>query len=214
MQNINSNSSRVFFSSRFKAVFLPSRLDFSLYIVVSLLLLTLVNVKRIWHYFNRYFPGNDGSGLSISDKIPLLHSLSKAYQGRVLQVVFWIIVGIAIYILFWFIRNITNNIRNDVVAGSYVRPKDYNVSNYWKPILVRKTLFGLSVVFLAAYIYAGIKMIMELGSLCYDYVTRFEAIHSTLYIIAAIIASTILVHIFIILCKVSARSWQFIYTDL
>jgi hypothetical protein len=212
MPNINSNSNRVSTFSGLKSILLPSGLEVFLYLVVSILLLSLSNAKKIWHYFSGYF--SHQSGFDLGSKIPGINTLSKAYQGRVLQIIFWVIVGIAIYTLFWFLRNIVNNVRNDVVAGSYVRPRDYKVSNYWKSILMRKILFGLSVVLLIVYLYAGIQMVAQLGSLCYDYVTKFQPIHSTLYILGGLFFTCLLLHVFIILCRVSARSWQFIYTDL
>jgi hypothetical protein len=212
MQNINSNSSRVSAFSGIKSIFLPSGLVFFIYLVVSMLLLALANANNIWHHFSGYFSHQDG--FDLGSKIPLINTLSKSYQGRVLQIIFWIIVGIAIYSLFWFLRNIINNIRNDVVAGSYVRPRDYNVSNYWKPILVRKILFGFSLLLLIAYFFMSIRMVLVLGSVCYDYVVKFQPARSSLYILVGILATCLLLHVFIILCKFCARSWQFIYTDL
>ncbi len=198
-----------------KSLFLPSRLHFFLYFLISLLSLTFINSQNIWRYFNSSVIQQTNLGDLISNNFPKLHNfLSKIPQARALQVAFWILIGTTLYIVFWFVRNVLNNLRNDLVASEYIHPKNFTSSGYWRPIIVRKAFFGLTSFVLLAFIYSGLKLSFALAGLCYAVIINFRLLHSLLEITLAVLAMTVLIHFFVVLCRVVIHSWQFIYVDL
>jgi hypothetical protein len=213
MSNINSYNSKTISSPRDFLV--PTRLHFFLYFLLSVLILTFTNGHRIWEYFSSNVIQNTNLGALISDRFPAVHNLlSKISQGRALQILFWIFVGTTLYTIFWFLRNVLNNLRNDVVASEYIHPKDYSSQSYWRSIILRKILFGFTSLILLAFIYAAIKLCLALGSLCHSAITSFHLGHSLLQIVFAVALVTLVLHILVVLCKVVVHAWQFIYVDL
>ena len=117
----------------------PGAADIALYLFMSLVVLLLVNARAIFNYFS----SNNLTGQSIGDiidrKAKNFQSIwAQISQGRILQIIFWALVGIFIYITVWFIRNILLNIRNDIVADEYVHPLSYKRSKYWHTVIGRK----------------------------------------------------------------------------
>src|SRR5476651_180307 len=90
---------------------IPGPADIAIYLFMSLLTLLLLNAGAIW----RYFSSNELAGQSFANILGentkgFQDFLSQISQGRILQILFWALIGIFIYIIVWFIRNILLNI--------------------------------------------------------------------------------------------------------
>ncbi len=210
-QNLKSHNSQQY--DLVKDLFMPSLLQISLYFLTSIVLLTVLNAIRFWEYLNKDLAGRNqalelfGSG---ADGGSLLGSGS---YGRIGQMVIWGLVGVFIYIVVWFLKNIIVNLRNDIVADEYVHPHSYKRSKYWQSVLSRKALFVLISLVLIVYIYLLFQLLPVILDYFYRMVVDFNT-QNALYGLAAVASTTLLLHIFISLCRLTISAWRFIYTDL
>lgn len=214
MINVGSYISK---SSDFiKKLIVPSLPQALLYLLVAVLLITFLNIRPIWNDFSQALllqPQDFGGVISRQDE-----GINKIWyiftQSNLLQIIFWALVGCITYLLIWFIRSIFINLRNDVVADEYVHPASYNREGYWESVMAHKVLFGSSIVILIAYLYANIKVQPLLAGVTYAAIKNFQLLPSTLQLIAVMVGTAFLLHIFVILARVTVNSWRFIYKDL
>jgi hypothetical protein len=212
--DIESHSTNIGSSS--KQFLLPSGTQLFLYALTGILLLLVLNIKNAWHYLNSTVLESQG-GLDkiLSQKAPGVHSfLSYLSQSIILQVIFWILVGCIVYVIFWFVRNITTNLLNDIVADKYVHPTAYKRFAYWESILARKVFFAISVVVLILFLATSARVLMYLASLAYDSFAHFQLANSLLELLQIVASTTGLIYILVLIGHIVINSWRFIYKDL
>lgn len=194
---------------------LPGPADIALYLFMSLVALLLLNANPIWHYFSSHNLAGQSLGQVIGQNAHGVQSfLAHVSQGRVLQVIFWALVGIFIYILVWFVRNILLNVRNDIVADEYIHPKGYSRSSYWHSVIGRKVFFGISLIVLIGYLYSLARLLPLLAKVCQDAVNNFSWSPSLVKLFGSWLAVAFLLYLLILLGRVSAIVWRLIYQDL
>lgn len=211
---MQSQNSKIGLTS--KQFLLPSGIQLVLYVLISLLILLILNLKNAWDYLNHTVLSPQG-GLDkiIAQKSPELHKvLTSLSQSIILQVVFWVFVGCAVYVVIWFIRNVSINLLNDFVADKYVHPDSYHRAAYWGSILARKVFFWVSAIVLVFYLIAGARLLVYMSDLCYRFVINFHGLHSFWEIVQIIAATTGLIYLLILIIHVVVNSWRLIYKDL
>jgi hypothetical protein len=182
---------------------------------MSLLLLLMLNSQVIWHYFS----GQDLAGQSLGEVIGqnvkgLQSLLSRISEGRVLQTLFWALVGIFMYISVWFIRNVVLNVRNDIVVDEYVHPRNYSRTSYWQSVISRKIFLAFSVIVLIGYLYSCIRLLPLLAKLCQSAVESFSWSPSVVELLGSWLVGAFLVYVLLLLGRVTAIFWRLIYLDL
>lgn len=211
MTKITSHNSRP--DGLARQLFLPDLAQISLYILSSILILALGNINAFWDYLNHdpigqqkaanIFIGEGGNG----------GFLNNITQNRLSQVIFWILVGSVIYAVIWFLKNIVTNLHNDVIADEFVHPKAYNRAKYWESVISRKLLFTFICVVLIGFLYAAIKLLPSLSGIFFSAIYNFK--FSNLGDIAeAVLILAFLLHILVVLTRLTANSWRFIHADL
>lgn len=203
------------FSVSARQFFIPSRAQFLMYTLVSVLLLVLLNGHAIWTKFK----GNLQQDLTLSDVIvsnaPFLQKvIDRLSHSRVPEIVFWLLVGCGIYIIIWFMRNISSNIVNDVVADSYLHPKDYDRQMFWQSIIARKILLFFSLGVLIAYFVVAVKFLPVVARFFYSAIDDFRLSPSVVQIMISILITTLLIYFFILLTHLSANLWKLVYRNL
>lgn len=208
--NIKShNSSSNKFAWQF---FVPSITEIILYALTSLVILTASNIGAIWDYLSGSPSGRQYAeelfGQGANEGL-----LGSSFQGRVSQILVWGLMGVLIYTVVWFLKDIITNLRNDVVADEYVHPRSYDRKGYWKSIALRKTFFVSILAVLAGYIYLCAKLFPIFSSTYLYAITNFSA-SSLVNAVAVVAGMAILLHIFVALSRLAINSWQFIHADL
>ncbi len=210
-QQIKSHNSNQFYLV--KDLFLPNPFHMLLYLLTSVVVLVALNASKFWDYLTRDYngqahslelfgSGEDGSGI-----------LGSSTSGRLGQMLVWGLVGVVIYIVIWFLKNIVTNLHNDVIADEYVHPHSYNRTKYWKSVVSRKALFVVIASVLVGYIYLVIQLLPVLISYFYQMVINFNY-QNGLYGLASVASTTLLMHILVSLCRLTISAWRFIYADL
>lgn len=189
----------------------------SLDVVVAGLILTLINIRPIWHYFNDNVVATQQASLSTimnNNDSWLDRFLHQLAASRIPQILFWILMGCVVYLVIWLIRNATTNIRNDVVASNFVQPNASDKGDYWRPILLRKTFFAAILAVLAGFAFASYKLVKVFADLCSWAVSDFHPFHSISEITVAILAVALVLQILLVLIRITARSWWSINSGL
>jgi hypothetical protein len=199
-----------------KSLLVPSVSQFFLYFLIGLLVLIILNLGKAWSYLNDTVLKPEG-GLSsiINTNAPEAHNvLNSLSHSIILQVVFWVFVGCAVYIILWFFRNITINLLNDITADQYVHPASYKRYKFWSGIIARRIFFWLSAVILVLFTLASARTLLYLSNFSYDAVVNFQSLQSSIDIIGSLIATTAMIYVLVILVHIVINSGRLIYKDL
>jgi hypothetical protein len=214
MENKIESNNSIGMTSR--NVLVPSPSQFFLYFLISFLLLIALNIKSAWDYLNQIVLKPQG-GLDsiIADKAPGVHNiLTSLSQSILLQVVFWVFVGCVVYVIIWFVKNIAINLLNDITADQYIHPSAYKRGKFWGGIFARRAFFWISAAILVVYLAVSARMFVYLAGLCYDSITDFAAVQSSLQIVGSLLAATSAIYICVLLVHITMNSWQLMYKDL
>jgi hypothetical protein len=215
MENIESSSSKLLGASN-KRFLLPSIGQLLLYMLISLLLLTVLNIGKAWDYLNNtVLTPQGGLDRIIATKSPVLHGLlTSLSQSIILQVMFWTLVGCAVYIIIWFIKNIAINMLNDITADQYIHPHSYRRFRFWGGIFSRRIFFWFSAVILVLYLVTGTRVLLYMADLGYRFVINFQLAQSSLRLAEIVLATTGLIYLLVLLVHIAVNSWRLMYRDL
>ena len=189
------------------SLWLPSRSQAALYLLIASLILVALNFKDLWDYLNDNVLANDNaSGLNgwLSGDIPT----------RVLQVIFWLFIGCMVYVFIWFAGNVINNIRNDIVAGGYVYPSAASKNRYWQRILGYKASFVASLLALAGLLIAGSELSAELARVANRTVQNFSWQSGSLKLAGCWLAMALLIYLLTRLTHLVAATGQAVFKGL
>jgi hypothetical protein len=214
-KKLQSYSSSEIVGAANKNFLVPTSTQLVLDMLIAILLLFFFNVGRLWNYLNQYVLSQEGGLGGVVGNSTLHKIFNTISQSTILQVAFWVCIGSLVYVLIWFLRNIVINILNDVVADSYVHPRGYSRVNYWESIIARKIFFGVSVIVLVFYFFAGWRLLSSLAAQIYTLFGHYYDPPINLLRVASIVVITMaVVHVFMIICHIAVNSWRFIYRDL
>jgi len=210
-KEISSYNSRQAAKEDLRHIFIPSGLEISLYLIVGSLVLLLLNARVLWDYFNNSSVGDENLRDLIAQSIPGVDTLSRVAQGRVFLAFFWAIVGILIYSLYWFVKSIAVNFRNDIVVGEYfVHPENFSKKRYWISIASSNLFFAINCILFIAFIYAAVRLAIVLGKFCYTSFINFTAVSTLPRLAGAVVAIALLFHLLFMLLHIIVRSWRHI----
>jgi hypothetical protein len=211
--NIKSSSSSL---SRNTNYLWPTIYQLVLYFLISFLVLILLNIRRAWTYLNdTVLKPHGGLDSIIAQSTPGAHKvLNSISQSIILQVIFWIFVGCAVYLLIWFIKNIAINMLNDITADQYIHPKTYKRYVFWTGIFSRRIFFWISAAILVIYLAASARFMGYLADICYRAILNFEPVKSSLSILESAIVATGLIYVLVLIAHICVNSWRLLYKDL
>jgi hypothetical protein len=212
MAEIKSHNNEA--QSPVKKLLVPDFLQLTTYAMVSILLLAIMRLGEIWGWFSKSVSKPNTSDQFASNPTMLHNVWESVSQGRTPQVIFWIIVGISVYGFVWFLWNISNNVRNDLIAGDYVHPRNYDTKKYWQSLIARKIFFVLAVMIFIFYLVVYIKLFALMAALCQNTISDFEVEKSLSILISCPLVGAVLTHILVVIARIAMNSWRTIYIDL
>lgn len=212
IQSFNSKNTRLVS----RGLLVPNVAQAVFYALIGLLVLAALNGQEIWHYFNHNILSiQSGAGITINENSGFLaQAVNSVSRSRAPQIIFWVFVGCGAYTLVWLTGNIFTNIRNDFVADEYIHPPGYSHAKYWKSVLARKIFFSLTLLLLLIYVYTLVRLFPLLAAACQRAVENFSPTSSLLKLAGALLAATIIIHLFVFMVRLLMNSWKFIFRDL
>jgi hypothetical protein len=193
-----------------RSLYLPSSDETLLYLVLAFGLLCLVNIVNIWHYFNQTYVGqNEGFSSVLNQNTPFLSKISNAFSGGpLLQFLFWFVIGSACYVLYWFIKTIAINFRDDIVVEKYYLDRASAKRRFLLSAITRRVFFVAATLALIVYVLLAVRAFVKLGNIFYDSLfVNFDAKH-WLLVVGPILLSFLLLHFFIVSLRLAAISWR------
>jgi hypothetical protein len=183
-----------------------------LYFALAILLLVALNVPTIWSSLTSGGPGL--SQIAASNGDGLYKTWHIVSNSNLVAGLFWGVLGCAIYLVIWFFRSLATNVRNDLVVASYVHPATYKEYLYWRSLILRKVFFGLALLGLLIYLYAGAKTLIALAHFGYWRIESSLNYGGYIQLAGTLVAGMLLLHGFTLILKITLNFWQFIYRDL
>lgn len=209
MAQIESQSEKTI--HRAKNFLTPSWAEFSLFLLISIILLVVLNSGTIVSKLsNNYI----GSPETLKANFTTLStgfsgSFSSALGGRLGQIILWSFVGALAYIGLWLAKNILNSFENDVISDHYLHPSSYSRIGYWGSSFSGKIFLAAAVIVTAGYLFALITAVLPsvaalAGSASYSY----HASTSPLYILFSIVGTAIVLYIGLRLLQLVSHLWR------
>lgn len=204
-------------SSSFKSVFWPSKLEVSLYLIISVLVLVILNVGAIWNYFNSSVGVSaETSNAIVNDQVTRFSDFTNGlFQGRLAPMLFWACIGMITYMIVWVLQNAATNLGNDLEAEKFNHPIDYDRKRYWHSVNSRKIFLVFSCLIGFAFLYVALSNLLPLAAkVFYDAIYDFSLISSTLKLALDISATALLIYLLVMLFRLTRNSWRTITSNL
>jgi len=180
---------------RLKRAFIPSKIEIlSLSLGSSFVLLVLNLLPAI-----RQFNGTNYALMTeyireVMEK--LLAPTNNQSSSVVLTIIFWMVVGMFVYIIIWIVGNLISNYRRDILnTKNMVLPITYNKNSGWHETFLRMLVRALSTImflYWAYLLFAGI--LPNASAMFLDSFNEFS-IRSILQIIGSIIVLSLSVFV-------------------
>jgi len=191
--------------------FIPTPAQVVLYILLSGIIITLLNVGSIIDSLSNHYIGSpDTLKANLSTLFKgLSDAFSAAWGGRLGQVLLWACVGAAAYIAIWLGKNVINSFENDIIADHYRHPSNYNRLGYWSSSFAAKMFLAAMIFISIGYLFMSITAVLPaLAALAGSAVYHFHASNSIIYIIGSVFSGAVLIYIFIVLLRLVSHSWK------
>lgn len=194
-----------------KSFFVPSWAEISLYVLISVILLIVLNVGSVLKILGGDYVGNpENISANFSTLLSRFsNSFNLALGGRLGQIMLWSFVGALCYIGLWLVKNVLNSFENDVISDHYLHPSGYSRAGYWGSSFSIKAFFLALLLITAAFFFVIITAVLPsvallAGSASYN----FHALTSPLYILFAIAGVALVLYIAGILLRLIAHMWK------
>lgn len=195
--------------------FIPQYSQIVQYFFVGSIFMLLENAGELWHRFSLGYLDNDSLGSVLDKSAPAFTRFLNSIGNSKLPVAFfWILIGCTVYILIWLLLNIFNNLRNDVIASSYIPNGSPKKLKFWESVIFHKFLLFSSIGLLIGYIFAGLKIASPLANIFLSSITDFSFPFKLIESVAALTAAAFLMYIFSLLLRLSANMWRLVYRNL
>ncbi len=190
-----------------KELLVPDRVQGALYLMGGFVILILLNIRNIWRFLNNQILG------TVPAQTSLPGFLSTFSGNRLTQMLLWALLGLWVYVIFWFLRSISVNIYNDVVADHYLHPKNYQRSEYWKSVVSLKIFFVALTLTTISYAFLAISLLSNLSSRFYLAMENYSWGHSAMVWSLTILASAGVLYVLVTLLHLCMNSLKAIYKN-
>ena len=196
--------------------FMPSRVEIQLYFLLSLFLLLLANSNALLTYFTTKLTGSyQPVGVEIGNGFSaMVNYLDQKSGYRAAGFIFWLAVGLVVYLFFWVSTNLFTNLRNDFIAEDYRHPPSFNSKNYWQAVMRLKAALVLSVIWLIVFLMLTAKELPRISDWFYQGLTHQPFINGLPKLVLALVVACFLFYVLERSLKAIHNFWLAIHTGL
>ena len=189
---------------RLKKFFLVPFLVWILYALISLTMLSLINIVAVWRFLL-------GEPIAVSD-IVLLTDRFSAFQDRLgtpVVMAFWLFIGAITYTIIWLLENVVFIAKTEVEESQYV----YGSSGLQKRFLESTITSNLFLIFVAlvwvSFIAVYLRLLLPLSSqLFHNGLSGGPLYQRFLEVTAAIIGNMLAIYVFLLLRRILTYLWR------
>ena len=187
-----------------KNLLLPSKLTALLYFLISLILLTLLNLPAFGQLFTL-------GPITAGDLGPLTEEFS-AFQDKLstpLVMLFWLIIGAAVYTTIWLSENVFFIAKSEVDASRFVTTNSSIKRAYLQSALASNLFLILMVLVWASFIALYLRLLLPVFSdLFHDSLFSAPVYERLAALFAAVLGNTLCVYFILLMRRVITYSWR------
>lgn|GEM_PF-4912552 len=189
---------------RQKDFFVPTKLVWLLYAIISLVVLILLNAAAIVQVFLV-------QPVTAQELVPLTDKLSQ-FQDKLntpIVMIFWLFIGAATYTIIWLAENVLFIARTQVAESQYVARSPTARQQYWQSAVASNVFLVFIVLLWVSFIAFYLRVLLP------TFATLF---HKGLYsapvyqrfvdILAAILGNIVAIYIILLLRRLITQSWR------
>ncbi|MBI4033726.1 hypothetical protein HY379_01880 [Candidatus Saccharibacteria bacterium] len=183
---------------------LPSNLIWLLYLLISLVVLTFLNVPA----FGRLLVGE---AVNVQDIAPLTDRFREFQDGlgTPIVMVFWLFIGVVTYSLIWLSENVFSIAKNEVQASQYVYTNQALRRRYWESTIASNVFLVFMVIAWVSFIALYLRLLLPVfGDLFQSALFSAPIYERFLDIVVAIIGNALAIYLILLMRRVITLSWR------
>ena len=189
---------------RLKNLFIPPVLVWLLYLLISLVMLTLLNINILWQNLL-------GASLSPAEISPVTDDF-LAFQdklGTPIVMVFWLFIGAVTYTIIWLAENVLFIAKAEVEESHYLYRSPIMQRRHWESALASNLFLIFTVLLWVSFIALYLRVLLPAFSQLFNSALYGAPVYERfLNIIVAIAGNTLAIYFFLLLRRVITYSWH------
>lgn len=183
---------------------LPSNLVLLLYLLLSLVILTFLNIA----VFGQLLVGESINAENIA---PLTDRFSD-FQDRLgtpIVMVFWLFIGVVTYTLIWLSENVVFIAKSEVKASQYIYRSPAIQKKYWESTIASNAFLVFAVLLWISFVALYLRLLLPAyADLFHSALFSAPLYERFLDIGAALLGNTLSIYFILLLRRVIAQSWR------
>lgn len=185
-------------------LFLPSNLSILLYLLVSLVILSLLNVAA----FGVVLTGKEFVSADIT---PLTDKFSdfQDRMGTPIVMVFWLFIGAAVYSAIWLVESLFFVAKTEYDESHYLAPGSALRKRYLKTALASNLFLALMVLLWVVYIAFYVRWLLPVYSnLFHSGLLGASVSEQLVNILAAVAGNALAIYLLMLMRRIIAALWR------
>ena len=189
---------------RLRSFFVPPLLVWLLYLLISLVILTLLNINVLWQNLL-------GASITTADITPVTDDFS-AFQdklGTPIVMVFWLFIGALTYTIIWLAENVIFIAKTEVEESHYLYRSPIIQHRYLQTTITSNLFLFFVVLLWVSFIALYLRVLLPAFSQLFNTALFSAPIYERFIdIIAAIIGNTLAIYFILLLRRIITYSWN------
>jgi hypothetical protein len=190
-------------TQKLKNFFLPSKLTPLIWLIVSVIVLSLLNFQILWDILL----GSSVGSVSPQDFSPVTDKFLE-FQDRLSRPVLmalWGFIGALTYGFVWLSKSVFQLVRREVDESHYLREGGLPLRTYWSNALVGNLILGLAIVGWLIYLWLYFRFLLPSSSTLFSEGVYY---HDYLQLVVAVLLNTLGIYGIILLDKTTVYFWR------
>jgi hypothetical protein len=179
----------------------------SLFLLVSLVLLSILNLRGLWNVFI-----SPAAGPITSQDVAPLTDVFNSVQSKLdtpFVYLFWILIGCVAYGIVAGIQYAITISKREAKESHFTHTNESSPINYWQSVMATNLLVLTSAISIIIYTILYIRFLLPgFSKLFYNGLYNPSHYQGLADVLGSILASTASIYIFILLCRVLRYNWH------
>lgn len=183
---------------------IPDKIEFLIYILISLFILLIINIKKFWSYLG----GTDLEQLKYSELVNpnvqnFIYKLDNDIVPRIADFMVWMFIGITLFLVITIIKAMIDSAKDQVSLAEYINKPKNDREIYDK--LTRIAIRIFSILLFIFWLYYSIAIFLpEFSKLFFTSLLSLNNVSSWLWLAISTLLWAICLYIFAIICRLFA----------
>jgi hypothetical protein len=204
-------------ASSLKHSLVPSVAQVVVYLLGSLLLLTVLNAGAIWDFFNSSVGvSSETANAVVNDQFGRFSDFTgNLFDGRLAPMLFWAFLGVLTYMIVWLFQNTSLSVRNDLAARDFKHPLTLDRRRYWETVGANKIFLVCSLVLAGVFIYLCVVYFIPIfAHIFYAAIYDWHLVNSLFRILWSTLATATLIYFLLTVFRLGRNAWRSITSSI